>query len=129
MRASKRFPHDTSSVPQARRFVTQFLADTGGDAQSLAEMMVSELATNCLLHTRSDFTVTVQQTERELRVEVSDEGAGRPVLRPADPTSVSGRGLRAIDMLSDSWGVETYPDSGGKTVWFTLKVPPLAREA
>jgi anti-sigma regulatory factor (Ser/Thr protein kinase) len=128
MRASKRFIHDTRSVPQARRFVTEFLSDSSPDPRSLAEMMVSELVTNCLLHTGSDFTVSLEQTEHQLRVEVSDEGEGRPVLRPSDPTSVSGRGLRAIDMLSDSWGVETHASSG-KTVWFTLKVPPLAQEA
>jgi anti-sigma regulatory factor (Ser/Thr protein kinase) len=129
MRASKRFRHDTSSVPQARRFVTRFLAESGVESQDLAEMMVSELATNCLLHTGSDFTVSLEQRGHRLRVEVSDQGEGRPVLRPTDPTSVSGRGLRAIDILSDSWGVDTRPDSRGKTVWFTLNVPPLAREA
>ena len=32
-------------------------------------------------------------------------------------------------MLAETWGVDTYPDSGGKTVWFTLNVSPLAREA
>jgi anti-sigma regulatory factor (Ser/Thr protein kinase) len=95
----------------------------------MAEMMVSELATNCLLHTESDFIVTLEQTGRQLRVEVSDDGDGLPTIRPADLTSVSGRGLRAIEMLSDRWGVETHRDALGKTVWFSIKVAAVAQEA
>jgi anti-sigma regulatory factor (Ser/Thr protein kinase) len=129
MRISRRFLHDSRSVPQARRFVTQFLADSPPDSRSLAEMMVSELATNCLLHTTSEFTVSLDHTRDRLRVDVTDEGDGRPVLQPADPTSTSGRGLHAIDTLAESWGVEFRPDGRGKTVWFTLNVPSLAQEA
>jgi hypothetical protein len=129
MRASRRFGHDTRSVPEARRFVTDFLADGGAESRNIAEMMVSELATNCLLHTQSEFTVSLDRNGHQLRVEVSDDDGGRPVLRPADRTSVSGRGLRAIEMLSESWGVDTDPGEPGKTVWFTISVPAIAQEA
>ena len=123
------FSHDARSVTQARRFVRQNLEELPPDLRDAVEMMVSELATNCVLHTESDFTVHLEQTADELRVEVSDSGRGRPVLRPPDPTSISGRGLRTVEMLSDAWGVQPHSDAPGKTVWFTVTLSEVAQGA
>jgi anti-sigma regulatory factor (Ser/Thr protein kinase) len=126
---NREFPHDARSVTQARRFVTQSLEELPADARDAVEMMVSELATNCILHTESDFTVDLEQFADELRVEVSDNGKGRPVLRPSDPTSISGRGLRTVEMLSHAWGVRPHNDAPGKTVWFTVTLSEVAQGA
>jgi hypothetical protein len=73
--------------------------------------------------------VSLERTENRLRVEVSDDGDGHPIVRPADPTAVSGRGLQAVELLSDSWGIETRPGAPGKTVWFTISACAVAKEA
>jgi anti-sigma regulatory factor (Ser/Thr protein kinase) len=129
VKLTRQFPHDPRSVTQARRFVTQSLEELPPDLRDAVEMMVSELATNCVLHTESDFTVDLEQVDDELHVEVSDNGRGRPVLRPPDPTSISGRGLRTVELLSDAWGVRPHGDAPGKTVWFRVTLSEVAQEA
>jgi len=82
--------------------------------------MVSELATNCVRHANTDFTMTIEQTMRHVRVEIADGGSGQVATRHPEPTELSGRGLRIIDRLSDTWGVTQHPDRAGKSVWFTV---------
>ena len=82
--------------------------------------MVSELATNCVLHAKSDFTMTIEQTGRHVRVDVADTGTGHVAIKLAGPGEVSGRGLSIVDRLSDTWGVTEYPDRAGKSVWFMV---------
>jgi hypothetical protein len=67
----------------------------------------------------SDITVTIERTADRVRVDVSDAGAGAIEMKDPDPSDPTGRGLRIIDRLSDSWGVEAAPGDG-KSVWFTL---------
>ncbi|MGH9057859.1 MAG: ATP-binding protein [Acidimicrobiales bacterium] len=120
MRTSRHFAHDPRSVTQARRFITAALAGTPPDTRDAAEMMVSELATNAVLHTESEFTVLVVHSGDRVRVEVSDGGTGWPAMRPLDPASMSGRGLHTVELLSEQWGVEPATGAPGKTVWFSL---------
>ena len=89
------------------------------DAVSL---MVSELATNCVLHANADFTLTIERTIRHVRVDVADGGSGRVATRRPEPTEVSGRGLSIVDRLSDTWGVTEYLDREGKSVWFMVRL-------
>lgn len=85
------------------------------------ELMVSELATNGVRHGQTSFRLVIEQTPGEIRVEVTDGGAGTPQMRFPGPDEPTGRGLRIVDMLSERWGVER--DSRKcKTVWFTLSV-------
>jgi anti-sigma regulatory factor (Ser/Thr protein kinase) len=81
--------------------------------------MTSELATNCVRHAQSDFELAIHDSREEIRVEVSDNGEGRPTLRSPTPREHSGRGLRIVQELSDSWG--TIPSANGKLVWFTAR--------
>jgi anti-sigma regulatory factor (Ser/Thr protein kinase) len=83
-----------------------------------AELMVSELATNCVLHGKTSFHLTIQSSANSIRVEVADCGDGAPTMQSPGPDDLTGRGLRIVDMLSDQWGVE--PRLGGKAVWFSL---------
>ena len=76
--------------------------------------MVSELATNSIRHAGSDFTVILTATTREVRVEVTDNGAGAPAQRRPSPSELSGRGLLIVDKLAERWGVRRQR-SGGKT--------------
>ena len=119
---SRTFPHEVQSVPAARRFATSVLSDAGSDTLEAVELMVSELATNCIRHTNSGFDLTITRSGDDIRVEASDHAGGTPTMGSPGPTDPSGRGLKIIDMLAARWGVR--PDSPkGKTVWFTIADP------
>jgi anti-sigma regulatory factor (Ser/Thr protein kinase) len=125
------FPAIPQSVYAARRFATDSLLGNPASMLEAVELMVSELATNCIRHERTSFHIAILGSSREIRVEVTDSGAGTPRMRSPGPDEPSGRGLRIVDMLSSSWGVQ--PESpAGKTVWFTVPsgaVATLAAEA
>ncbi len=117
MSETRSFPCELQSVPAARRFVRGELASYPAATVEAVELMVSELATNSIRHAGSGFEVAVR-AGKEIRVEVSDRGDGRPRLLTPRPTDPSGRGLRIVEGLSHTWGVSERPH--GKTVWFTL---------
>jgi anti-sigma regulatory factor (Ser/Thr protein kinase) len=119
MRDSRSFPHEPQSVPAARRFATSVLRGTSTETLEAIELMVSELATNCIRHTDSGFDLTIIRTGHDIRVEATDHAGGTPTMRSPKPTDPSGRGLKIIDMLSAGWGVDADV-AVGKTVWFTI---------
>lgn len=123
MRRMRTFPAIPQSVHAARRFATDALAGLGSDALESAELMVSELATNCIRHERMSFYITISRLPQEVRVEVTDSGSGMPSMRSPGPNDPSGRGLQIVDMLSNDWGIEPEVPAG-KTVWFSLAVEP-----
>jgi two-component sensor histidine kinase len=116
---TRTFPHEPESVPAARRFATGVLPDVSPDTLEAIELMVSELATNCIRHTDSGFELTISRANGDIRVQATDGAGGRPQMRSPKPTDPSGRGLKIIDMLSAEWGVEQRA-AQGKTVWFTV---------
>lgn len=119
MRQSRSFSHDPASVAAARRFATQVLPATTREVRDAVELMVSELATNCIRHTGSAFDLTVTQARGAIRVEVTDRDGGTPSVRSPGPDEPTGRGLQIVSLLSETWGIESLPSSG-KTVWFTV---------
>jgi anti-sigma regulatory factor (Ser/Thr protein kinase) len=85
--------------------------------------MVSELASNCVQHASTDFTVSIEWTDRHIRVDVADHGAGSVALRDPLPTDACGRGLHIVEQLADAWGVDESIGRDGKDVWFVLNLP------
>lgn len=130
MKRERIFPHEPESVPAARRFATSVLRDVSADTLEVVELMVSELATNCIRHTNSGFALTIIRARGNIRVEATDRAGGTPEMRSPKPTDPSGRGLKIVDMLSSGWGVD-HRASTGKTVWFTVAdtAPTSARHA
>jgi serine/threonine-protein kinase RsbW len=122
MTDTRSFPHEPQSVPAARRFATSVLRGSSPETLEAVELMVSELATNCIRHTDSGFDLSITRTGDNIRVEASDHAGGTPTMRSPKPTDPSGRGLKIIDMLSAGWGVRAE-GSQGKTVWFTISDP------
>jgi anti-sigma regulatory factor (Ser/Thr protein kinase) len=116
---TRTFPHEPESVPAARRFATGLLRGVSSDTLESVELMVSELATNCIRHTDSGFVLTVERADGDIRIEATDGAGGTPQMRSPEPTEPSGRGLKIIDMLSAEWGVEQHATEG-KTVWFVV---------
>jgi hypothetical protein len=105
------------SVAAARRFVRDVLNGQSREVVDAAELMTCELVTNCVQHARTEFELTIHD-EDPIRIEVSDANRGRPVPRSPKPEEPSGRGLRIVEAMSDSWGIKA--SSTGKTVWFAL---------
>jgi anti-sigma regulatory factor (Ser/Thr protein kinase) len=105
---------------QARRYVREALTAIGAiSALDAAELGVSELVTNALVHARTAITVTVSVRDSgRIRIEVTDDSAGRPEARPSTLMQTTGRGLMLLSAYGD-WGVTTPLDGRvGKTVWF-----------
>lgn len=132
MSASRSFAESPQSVRLARRFVAEQLNGLEPDVASMAVAAVSELATNCILHAASDFSVTVAVDVGLVRVEVTDYGPGTPVQLSPAVSDRSGRGLNILESITDEWGVANMSDS--KTVWFTISrengdAPPSAAAA
>lgn len=128
MRQTHTFPNEAASVTAARKFVKAALQDVPPDTLQAVELMVSELATNCVRHTDDGFQISVQQGADEIRVEASDRGGGEPQLRSPGPTDPHGRGLRIVDALSGAWGVDIGPGQE-KLVWFEVPARAQAEES
>jgi anti-sigma regulatory factor (Ser/Thr protein kinase) len=108
-----------NSVGRARRFVSGFTADLPDDRRDDVALMISELATNALVHASSGFDVAIDRSTTLLRVSVSDRGDGTPEVHSPNSTEPHGRGLQIVEALSDEWGVIPY-FAAGKTVWFQI---------
>ncbi len=125
MKQTRTFAAEPRSVGAARRFAAGMVSSEPSELRETVELMVSELATNCIRHVNASFEVSVEHTGDSFHVEVRDEGGGRPAMRSPSPEDVSGRGLRIVDLLAARWGVR-YDANAGKTVWFTLTAPAAA---
>ena len=118
MRHSQLFASEPASVSAARRFARAIVAEAAPDAIEPVQLMVSELATNSIMHARSEFELTIVVDSETIQVEVADFSPGVPAMRAPGPDALSGRGLRIVDLLSDAW--EVRETVRGKTVWFTI---------
>jgi anti-sigma regulatory factor (Ser/Thr protein kinase) len=127
MSPRRRFPAAPASVSDARRFALDGLPGAHEDVRERVELMVSELAANCVVHAATDFEVAITRTAEVVRVEVTDTGTGHPSVRWPDPLQPKGRGLQIVSALADQWGVQPAPDGTGKTVWFIVQPLSPAR--
>ena len=131
MKQQRDFPNAARSVGAARHYVLGALA--GSPAAELPDIidvigvLVSELATNCVLHARTAFTVAVEGSATAVRIDVTDHGGGVPAVRTPMPRQASGRGLQLVQAFADRWGVTTPRPGRGKTVWFTIALPAPGR--
>jgi anti-sigma regulatory factor (Ser/Thr protein kinase) len=112
-------------VKLARAWVAEVLREIGrADLVNSAELGVSELVTNAILHAKPPMTVSIRGTVDHPRIEVTDHSPGPiepPTLAAVDdldfPTTF-GRGLAMVAMNAAQWGSEADPDGFGKRVWF-----------
>lgn len=120
--AWRRFPQSTQTARLARRFVRKTLQGWGHDQVDLALLVVSELATNAVVHARSDVSVGIARRPGGVRLVVGDTSSVPPVHRADDVRALNGRGVRMIAGLADGWGHEVV--DGGKLVWVELNTQP-----
>jgi serine/threonine-protein kinase RsbW len=129
-RGHQEFHGRADQVAAARRFVSTALR-VGSPVRDVTRLLVSEAATNAVLHSASGdadgrFTVEYLLNDRRLRVEVRDGGGVTgPRRRVHHLESITGRGLELFDALSDRWGVDGGPS--GRTVWFELDLAGARR--
>jgi anti-sigma regulatory factor (Ser/Thr protein kinase) len=103
----------------ARRFVAEVLRERG-DIELIgdASLIVSELATNAVVHACCRFEVAVQFEPGTVALSVSDSSAELPAIRDPSPADPHGRGLLVVEALARRWGwVQTR---AGKRVWAEL---------
>ncbi len=116
-------PAEPASVGQARRFVRQVLVGWGlEDTVDVATLLVSELATNAVLHARTAFAVLISHGPENVRVEVLDGSVVQPRHRLNSNAAATGRGVAMVDLLATSWGTSAIAGLPGyaKRVWFVL---------
>jgi anti-sigma regulatory factor (Ser/Thr protein kinase) len=91
-----------------------------------AELIVSELVTNSVIHARMGPTnaiaIDVELADDRLRIAVMDDGAEcLPHRVDPDPSRPGGMGLLLVERLSAAWGVDRER-SGVTRVWCELVV-------
>jgi anti-sigma regulatory factor (Ser/Thr protein kinase) len=111
-------PSVPCSVAQLRRFAVQACRDIGPDLRDIVALLVSEVATNALVHGCGEVRLRVLASPGRLRVEVEDGSTVLPQPRQAGPEAEGGRGLALVDALASAWGTQGTVD--GKVVWFEL---------
>jgi anti-sigma regulatory factor (Ser/Thr protein kinase) len=123
------FAAEREAPGHARRLVVAALREWGHDEALVqdAALVLSELATNAVVHAGSPFSVAVRAQESVLRVAVQDasplDAASSEQGWAPEQGSVTGHGLVAraghglglIDVLATRWGVEA--SASGKVVW------------
>ena len=117
-----KFPAERDAPGRARRLVVDALRQWGhqGTVVNDAALVLSELATNAVLHAGSPFSIAVRVQDSMLRVAVRDASPLATTVRDGGWIPRPMHGLAVIDSLSTHWGVEGTHD--GKVVWAELPV-------
>jgi hypothetical protein len=120
------------SAKVARDFTWRTLCSwTLDDMFNDVSVVVSELVTNALCHGLRDTSysalarplqLVLLARDRRLVTAVTDPADETPVLGSAKHFAESGRGLRIVAVMSDSWGWVPFA-TGGKAVWAAFTVP------
>lgn len=117
------------SVAQARAFAKVAATNIDPAVRGVLVLLVSEVATNCVTHAATDYTIKIFRSPRHLRVECTDLAHGPVSVEHVQPTETHGRGVYFVVRLTDEWGVRFDDPGPGKTVWFTLPLDSVPAEA
>ncbi len=108
-------PKDVPASSTARSAVRQWLRGVDQATVDAARNIVTELVSNAVHFGRPPIRLTVEQRSADVRIEVSDDGAGRPTRRR--PGEQGGWGLEIVHQLADRHGL--LPGDAG--VWCELR--------
>ncbi|GAA2894858.1 ATP-binding protein [Streptomyces mexicanus] len=117
---TRRLPPRPQSARDARRFVRQVLHGVDPDLTDTAQLLVSELVTNAVVHAHTQVDVRAWAVDGRVHVQVSDQEPTRVLVPRTGGTAYAGtgRGLTMVEELASSHGVLVGEDH--KTVWFEL---------
>ncbi len=111
-------PPEPSSVGKARHATLRACAVWGLAVGPQAEIVVSELVANAVLHGWGPVGLRLFDLPGALRIEVEDDSPEQPRVVDARPDGAGGHGMRVVATLG-RWGVT--PTRRGKIVW--VEVP------
>ena len=102
-----RLPKDPKAPLLARAFVRTTLCERHSrETRDEAELLVSELVTNAVLHGGDLVTLEVDcEAPEGISVSVGDSSPSWPKARRSDPMDEGGRGLELVEIISEAWGV------------------------
>jgi hypothetical protein len=120
--ATRTFPGRREDTRAARGFVLGMLGPWRGEQLAAdAALVVTELATNAVLHAGSAFSVSLVLSGDVIRISVGDTvPLGQPGQDPWLP-AVPGHGLGVVAAMAARWGFERL--DSGKAVWAELPLP------
>lgn len=119
MYAEQRFEPEPREIASVRHMVRSVVGESVA-AQDLV-LIVSELATNAVLHAGTPFRVSVS-VDSVVRLEVADESHEMPTKAVG---GITNHGLDIVDLLAARWGIDTNPV--GKTIWVEIDRPQLEK--
>ncbi|WP_380173157.1 SpoIIE family protein phosphatase [Kineococcus sp. DHX-1] len=110
-------PSEPSSIGKARHATLRACAVWGLDCGPRAEIVVSELVANAVLHGWGAIGLRLFDLEGHLRIEVEDDSPEQPQVVDARPDGGGGHGMRLVASLG-RWG--STPTRRGKIVWVEI---------
>jgi len=120
-------PSEPSSIGRARHAVVRTCHAWDMPNAANAELVVSELVANAVLHGFGHVSLQLYDTGDGLRIEVEDGNPAPPIATDGHPGRVGGFGIKIVERLAD-WGWR--PSARGKLVWAKVRpgdLPPTAR--
>ncbi len=117
--AEERLAPEATSAGRARAVLRRALVGHGReDDLDPAQLAMSEIVTNALVHAGTPMTLRILLAPHGLRVELGDGSQRMPTPREFGESAATGRGLHLVEELTSRWGA--YPQGDGKVVWFEL---------
>jgi anti-sigma regulatory factor (Ser/Thr protein kinase) len=125
---TKTWTADPVAIAGARRFVRACLDSTDDDDLiGDVSLVVSELATNAVIHAGTTFSVTLASSPGgSLLLTVRDASPSEPSNGGSDPFALGGRGLLLVEAHCVAWGFSPEVQ-GGKSVWASFDGGAQAR--
>jgi anti-sigma regulatory factor (Ser/Thr protein kinase) len=111
-------PGGLRSPGTARTLIRDALTGCSEETIATAQLLVSELVTNAVLHAGPPLVLGIQLNGDQTRIVVTDGSSAHPLARPIHDDTADGRGLPLVEALSSSWG--WHIAGPGKSVWFEL---------
>lgn len=111
------------AISEARRLVRRATGGLPGVGPT-AELLVSELVTNAVVHGGGRFSLEVEVRPGGIRIAVADRSPSPPVVRTAASVQEHGRGMAIVAALASAWGTDRR--RRGKAVWVELTASPVA---
>lgn len=111
-------PGEPASIGRARHAVLRTARAWGLSGVGHAELVVSELVANAVLHGWGQVSLRLYDTGDGLRIEVEDSNPTPPVTTDGHPGRIGGFGMQIVERLAD-WGWR--PSRGGKLVWAKVR--------
>jgi signal transduction histidine kinase len=111
---------DTAQVAEAReRTATLLAAHVDAETVARAQLVVSELLTNAIIHgSANEAQVVIMRAPDHIQIEVINHGQG--AVHPREPSlkGQGGFGLHIVAAVSESWGADDGPPT---RVWARLR--------